>query len=135
LRGNTDGTNPHSFMHLWYSTATGGGVKYFNELNVSGEVHIPNCDQGKRLVALVCLLLTLVAAIGEASHVHLKARATDSPIRCSLCVAAHSAKPAPLCQPLRNVRVVSRLVVQQNPIAGSRFVSSDLFVRPPPFAS
>ena len=91
--------------------------------------------RGQRLVALVCLLLTLAAAIGEASHVHLRSEATDSPIRCSLCVAAHSAKPAPICQPLRTARVFAAVAVQQKPLAGSSLFAADLFVRPPPSLS
>lgn len=91
--------------------------------------------RGKRFVATLCLLVTFLAAVGEASHVHFKARATDSPIRCSLCVAAHSAKPAPICQPMRASRVFRALAIRQNPIAGSRLATSDLFVRPPPSAS
>jgi hypothetical protein len=91
--------------------------------------------RGQRLVAFACLFLTLAAAIGEASHVHFKSEATDSPIRCSLCVAAHSAKPAPICQPLRSVRMLAVLPTPQNPVKGSHLATSDLFVRPPPIAS
>ena len=83
-------------------------------------------------MALVCLLLTLTAAIGEATHIHLKAEATNSPIRCSLCVAAHSAKPAPTCQPVHAVTIFSAFAVLQSPIVRSRLATSDLFIRPPP---
>jgi hypothetical protein len=87
------------------------------------------------MVALVCLLLTLTAAIGEATHIHLKAEASNTPIRCSLCVAAHSAKPATVCQPIHAIRVFSAFVVLQGPNVRSRLATSDLFIRPPPSAS
>ena len=91
--------------------------------------------RGQRWVALVCLFLTLAAAVGEASHVHFKSEATDSPIRCSLCVAAHSAKPASICQPLRWVRMLAVLPTPQTVVKGPHLATSDLFVRPPPSAS
>lgn len=112
------------------------GVKCVNEFStVFPVLEIGQFGRGKRFVAGLCLFLTFVAALGEASHVHFKASATDSPIRCSLCVAAHSAKPASICQPMRAIRVFLAIAVQQNPIAGSRLTTSDLFVRPPPSAS
>jgi hypothetical protein len=102
---------------------------------VVAEIQLARSSRSKRLIGLVCLLLTLAAAIGEASHLHLKAEAGNAPIRCSICVAAHSAKPAPACQPLRAARVFLTVAVQQNPSAGSRLAITDLFVRPPPSAS
>jgi hypothetical protein len=112
------------------------GVKSRHEFSaVLPASQVERFGRGKRFVAALCLFLTFVAALGEASHVHFKARPADSPIRCSLCVAAHSAKPAPICQPMRSSRVFTAIAIQQNPIAGSRLDTSDLFVRPPPSAS
>jgi hypothetical protein len=102
---------------------------------VTSEPQIERFCRGQYLVALVCLLLTFTAAIGETSHIHLKAEASNSPIRCSLCVAADSAKPAPTCQPIHAVMIFSALAVLQSPIVRSVLATSDLFIRPPPFAS
>src|SRR5512146_1687472 len=66
--------------------------------------------------AVICLLLKFTAEIGEATHIHLKAEASNSPIRCSICVAAHSAKPAPTCQPIHSVTIFSAFAVLQSPI-------------------
>jgi hypothetical protein len=99
---------------------------------VTSKLQIERSRRGQYLAALVCLLLTLTAAIGEVTHTHLKAEASNSPIRCSLCVAAHSAKPAPVCQPIHAVRIFAALVLLQSPMAGSRLATSGLFIRPPP---
>jgi hypothetical protein len=98
-------------------------------------VQVGRFGGGKRVLALVCLLLTLTAAVAEATHLHLDAKASNSPIRCSICVAAHSAKPVPNCQPLHAVTVFAAIAVQQIPLAGSRIAVADLLVRPPPFSS
>jgi hypothetical protein len=106
----------------------------FNQVRiVSAEEQVVSFSRAKRLIGFICVALTLAAAVGEASHVHLQAN--GSPIRCSICVAAHSAKPAPICHPVRALRVFAASAIQQTPIVGSRLTAFGLFIRPPPFAS
>lgn len=128
-----------TFLQLFrdsrYVGATAGCGKIVPEFNVSRKAQVANFVQGKRALALACLLLTLTAALGEASHIHLKAEAASSPIRCSLCVAAHTAKPAPLCEPMRTARVFAAFVQSRTPDLISRLATCDLSVRPPPAAS
>lgn len=123
------------FMDSRYASATAGCGKIVPEFNVSRKAQVANFTSGKRAVAFVCLLLTLAAALGEASHIHLKAEAAGSPIRCSICVAAHTARPASICEPMRTARVFAPFVQRRTPDLVSRLATCDLSVRPPPAAS
>lgn len=126
-------SNVHALASVVWSDL---GLKYLLRVEpVSQHLQVVSFARGQRWIAFICLFLMLAAAVSEASHAHFKSAATDSPIRCSLCVAAHSAKPAPICQPLRSVRMLAVLPTTQNPVKGSHLATSDLFVRPPPSTS
>jgi len=84
-----------------------------------------------KAAAVVCLLLTLWSAVALVSHHH--ANATDA-LKCTVCLAAHSAAAAAI---FTVVVVVStpRLAVSTELLAGhTRAVPFALYVRPPPEA-
>lgn len=81
-------------------------------------------------IACLCVLLTLWSAMAFASHVHL--HPADA-ARCSICVAAHSASPAP---PAAVVPIplltIADVPVQPVRAAMRRLAIFALSVRPPP---
>jgi len=77
-------------------------------------------------LALSLLLLTVAA---ESTHNHLTQLEASS---CSICVAAHSASPAPHSSDTKPVFVAVRLLREEAVVAKAWFDFSDLGIRGPP---
>ncbi len=79
--------------------------------------------------AVMCLLLTFWSAIAFAAHHH--SDGTES-VKCTVCVAAHSAAPRPSANLLK-VRLAPISTLRAEPICAThRLVAFALSVRPPP---
>jgi hypothetical protein len=81
-------------------------------------------------IAGLCLLLMVVSAYGYAAHQHSSAL---EEARCTVCVIAHSAAPAPVCELPRVFLILIVLLVLAEPLsAKQRLIPFALTVRPPP---
>jgi len=84
-----------------------------------------------KVVALLCLLLTLSSALAVAAHHHSNA---SEAAKCTVCVAAHSAAPKASTNLLKT-RFCPVFTVQAKPVPfRQHFIAFALTVRPPPQA-
>ena len=83
-----------------------------------------------KLIAGLCLLLTVVSAYIFATHHHSNSLSES---QCTVCVVAHSASPVVAPTTPSAVPVVLRLIVVGEPITSEqRVIAFALSVRPPP---
>jgi len=81
-------------------------------------------------IVSLCLLLTLWSAVAVAVHHHSDA---DEAVRCTVCVAAHSAPPQlPALLPRVTFITVSTLRAEPVLSPRHRLIAFALSVRPPP---
>lgn len=80
-------------------------------------------------IALMCVLLTLWSAIAVVTHQHSSATEAAT---CFTCVAAHSASPKIVANPLKATFVAVSTIKAQPVSAKQHLVTFALTVRPPP---
>lgn len=87
---------------------------------------------GSKRIACLCLLLIFWSAIALIAHHHSDA---NESVRCTVCVAAHSASPTPPAI-LPRATFVAVSTFQPEPVvsAKQRLIAFALYVRPPPVA-
>ena len=84
-----------------------------------------------RWTAALCLLLTLWSAAAVVTHAH--ASSADA-LKCTVCMTAHSARPAPVSQRAVPTPVVALSIVPRPGRVASRLLAFALHTRPPPAA-
>ncbi len=82
-----------------------------------------------RWSAWLCLSLMLWAAAAESTHNHPTRTESAS---CSICVVAHSARPAVSCSQAAPVFAAIGLLREEDAVAKARFDFSDAGIRGPP---
>jgi len=80
-------------------------------------------------LAVMCLLLTFWSAIAFAAHHH--SSGTEA-VRCTVCVAAHSAAPRATASLLKAKFIPISTFLREPVFAAQSFVAFALSVRPPP---
>ena len=84
-----------------------------------------------KCVVVLCLLLTVWSAVAVVVHHH--ANGAES-VRCTICVAVHSAAPKALAHLLHATFAPISTVKAQPVSAQGRLIAFALSVRPPPIA-
>ena len=84
-----------------------------------------------KYVVVLCLLLTVWSAVAVVVHHH--ANGTES-VRCTICVAAHSAAPKAQAHQLHATFVPVFTLKAQAVSASGQLIAFALSVRPPPTA-
>jgi len=82
-----------------------------------------------RWPALVCLSLLLWTVAAESTHNHASQTESTS---CTICLAAHTASPAPTSTPTTPVFAAIGVAHEEAVVAKARLDSSDLGIRGPP---
>jgi hypothetical protein len=82
-----------------------------------------------RWLAWLCLSLMLWTAVAESTHNHPNQTESSS---CSICVAAHTTTPTPICDHARPVFAAVGLLKEEEVIAIARLSVFDLGIRGPP---
>jgi hypothetical protein len=88
----------------------------------------------QRCMALGCILLVLLFAGLEATHMHPDARLARSSEPCAVCISVHANAPAVTFHPLPTLLAVESLAVPFR--VEHKGISKELrlFIRPPPYS-
>jgi hypothetical protein len=101
-------------------------------LILSGEIHF-RTTAIQRCAATLCLLLAVFASAAAIVHFHPHAEGGPTETHCLICVAAHAPTIlVSIAAPLPAVAGVRATVSLPASDLHSRFLSQDLFIRPPP---
>ena len=88
----------------------------------------------QRWIALGCLLLVLVFAGLEATHVHSDAQLAGNASPCAVCISVHANAPAVSFHPLPTLLAVEIVAVPFRTEGKGIAEEIALFIRPPPAA-
>jgi hypothetical protein len=85
-----------------------------------------------RCIAVACILIALLFAGLEATHIHGAARSGNAGSPCAVCISAHANAPLAAPQSIPVILTSALLVVPYDVDVKGVPVELTLFIRPPP---